>query len=332
MRYCSQCGRPVRDGEICSCQGGNAGQRSAVGKHPGAGLPGGVQGGCHPTGRGVQEGYYQSGGANGAKRTSSEIQSNSYSVESSSYRMPIQKGIESDDHSYRNDIPQSKPFWQHLLSLFTKPVEEIQDMILAGDNMIGIKLLLVNIALTVVAVAIMTALLQNAASGLFGNILGRAGIITGIIAIIGNLLICSALTALLLLFSKTVFHAQTTFAEIFTIVESKAVLDGAFLLLYAILCSVSANLAALVFILGQVYAFLVMILGYAEVIELEGSKKVFSLLLTFVSIIIILYLLVLSAEKAVKKTVENNVEDQINNSIDSLNQYFESDFYDDYDE
>ena len=274
MRYCSQCGRPIRDGEVCSCQGG--GRRTPVTPRPTPPRP----------------------------------------VPEPTPLRPVPG-------------PTSREsFWQRLLSLFTKPVEEIRDMVLTGDSMMGLELLLVNVVLTVIAVAIMTSVLQNAANGLFENILGRVGIVTGIVYIIGNMIISLIITALLLLFSKAVFHAQTTCSDIFIIVESKAVLDGAFLLFYALLYSLSVKLAILVFILGQVYSFLVMILSYAEAVELEGSKKVFSLLLTFASVVIIMYTMIVYAGNAVKQSYEDSVNDQINHSIDSLNDFFESDSYD----
>lgn len=266
MRYCNQCGRPIREGEVCSCQGGR--RQTTVSPRP---TP------VSPMGGGSR----------------SMI---SRPVPTPAPPRPVPRPISGES------------FWQRILSLFTKPVEEIRDMVLTGDSMMGLELLLVNIVLTVIAVAIMTSVLQNAANGLFENILGRVGIVTGIVYIIGNMIISLIITALLLLFSKAVFHAQTTFSDIFIIVESKAVLDGAFLLFYALLCSLSVKLAILVFILGQVYSFLVMILGYAEAVGLEGSKKVFSLLLTFVCIIIMCYALYSVTVSSIKNTVDKSFD------------------------
>lgn len=285
MRYCNQCGRPIREGEVCSCQGGS--RQTTVSPRPTPVSPMGND-------------------------------SKSRGTIPRPVPTPIPPG----------PVPRpisGESFWQRILSLFTKPVEEIRDMVLTGDSMMGIKLLLVNVALTVVAVAIMTSVLQNSANGLFGNILGRVGIATGIVYIIGNLIISLIITTLLLLFSKAVFHAQTTFADIFIIVESKAVLDGAFLLFYAVLYSLSVKLAILVFILGQVYSFLVMILGYAETVELEGSKKVFSLLLTFVCFIVMCYALYSMTINSIKNSMENSVDFW----QQDFNDYLES-YQDDY--
>lgn len=268
MRYCNQCGRPIRDGEICSCQGGN---KSIPRPTPTPPSP-----------------------------------------------IPPRPIVD----------PMQKSFLQHLLSLFTNPVEGIQDMVSAGDSMMGVKLLLLNVIVTVIAMAVMIAPIQDAASGLFGNLLDRVGMLTIIVTVIGNLIICTTLTVLVLFFSKIVFHAQTSFMELFVIIESKAVLDGFILLLYTVLLSVSYQLAFLIFILGQVYSLLVMIFSYAEVVELKASKKVFSLLLTFVTIIVILYAMIVSSVNSVKRSAQDQL-----NSFNSWGQYFESDSYvDEYDD
>ena len=321
MRYCSQCGRPVRDGEICSCQGSASPSSPppAPGPTPRP-TPGPIPG-------------PQSGPIPGPtpRPTPGPIPG----PQSGPVPGPT-PGPQSGPTPRPTPEPRpiygykSENFLQRLFSLFTKPVEEIDDMTRSGDRMMGLKLMLVSVGLIVLAMVIFMAILRDAAGGWFADLFANAAMEMTISSIIANIIYWLVLTVLLLFFSNVMFRARSSFAEIFIIVQSKAVIDGVFMLVYVALYMVSDQIAIYVLIFGQIFSFLVMILAYAEVLDIEGSKKVYSLLFTFLCIFLIGYLLLSVTQKVAQRRVGNS----INNSLDSLNDYFESDDYDydDYDD
>lgn len=349
QKFCNQCGRLLREGEICVCRQGAADRYAGAsaggisrsyanvrgqGMHgdytgvPNQGLPGEY---ASVSNERMSNGYSNmpgQGASGNYTDASVRRMSGDYTVSASNQRVPDgytymsrqgvpgyrdargQTGASSYGGQQRNSsyqfsgvtsqaqfnrtrvqfVNETKNVFAKILPVLRNPVEETSRIASTGDSTLGMQMIIFNIGVTAILLLLSMATIRSKLGDYAEWIdIPYAKIIVSITGIVAAVYFATA--GLLLMASKMFFQAETSFAEIISITGTKALLDALVSVGGALLVVISPQAGLIFLIIGNVISILVFLFSYAESVELEGSKKVYSLLITYAGLFLMSYFL-----------------------------------------
>lgn len=183
----------------------------------------------------------------------------------------------------------TKNMFAKILPIIKNPVGETKNIVSSGSSILGMEMLFFNIAVTfVLLVVAMVAIRLKLGSYASWIQLPYVKIVISVTFLTAASYF--AMAGLLLLASKVFFKAETFFAEIISITGTKALIDAFFLVISTLLALIFPKAGVLVFVVGSIFTTLIFLFSYAESVELDASKKVYSLLITYVGLALFYYL------------------------------------------
>lgn len=249
-KFCSQCGRPLEDGEICNCtQENNAG------------------------GDGMETNNTQT---NSTETNSTETKN---TQENRAQSDTAAAAKEAAKNAADNGVKYAKNVFAKIGPMFKNPIGEIKRMAAADKLEEPMTLVVLNI----VIVFIVSIILMLSLHIRLGKILGDYAMWISIpyVKIVFSLtLIVAAIdfisAGLLLLSAKVFFREETSFAKILSVIGGSLLIQTVALVLGAVVMIVSSWLGSIVIYAGVILSALVQIMSYYEVSTLSMSKKLYS--------------------------------------------------------
>lgn len=331
-KFCSECGRPLKEGEICNCTDKNHEEAK-----PGEEVAVDTQ--VNPEVEIILD-EAKSGNTeevNGfiikeeEKMSDAEIENEIESVVAEGYKEYQQEEKESqraDTNSSNHQRPDSNPkdtqwssgyqeqnqkteeqrkkeesefekkarkfggeikrVMNHLVPMMKSPVKEIRNIMNIDDRM-GIYMIVIHIiAVTVATVLAEESFLNHIMYNIFGYMFGYSllKLIACTVVLVG---VADYLLAALLLFTtQVIFNYKTTYNKMMTIVGGMAITNSAAILAGTVIGVLFSGLGALIILVGIVFSSLVLVFAYSDVIMLETDKKIFSLLIAFTLLVIVM--------------------------------------------
>jgi hypothetical protein len=241
--FCSQCGRPLNEGEVCNCT---------------------------------------------AKQQNIPFQQ----------VQPVQQENTQQENMQLNETIDkiatgTKSLLGKIVPIFKNPVEELKNIAKTNSAALGLQMIVINLVITcimmIVAMIVLRVRLGRGAEYLS---IPYAGIVIGVTltAAASYFLWAVILFGVSKAFAK---NQEITVAQLITISGGKALYDIVIKVVGILLFLLLPGLGVVVLGIGSAFTSVLMIVTYCETVELEGSKKVYAVTITYICVLIVTSLIML---------------------------------------
>jgi hypothetical protein len=310
-KFCSQCGRPLQEGEICTCrqQGVNLNQGTDTDTEKQAyeqpavtqeqtqtqEIPNQTQ---QFQTQQFQNQQFQNQQFQNQQFQNQQFQNQQFNgnpYQNNMGNMPYGANMQNQYSEFGNKIKQSgNNIFKDIIDLFKNPIGTTA-RIANEDNIVApLTMVIFNIAVVFIF-SVLCMIIVRVNVGEYNSWLS----IPYVRIVIGLTLLSAmfdfGLAGIMLLSQKVFFREQTSFAKTLTVVGTKVMLDSVFLVVGILLAFVSAPFGSVVYCVGMIFTALMMIMSYQKVCTLSDVKKFYSYLVTVVIMAIvmgIIYLLI----------------------------------------
>lgn len=270
-KFCSQCGRPLEEGEVCTCQSQ----------------------GSQPT---VQQSTEQPFVQAQQPEQSQFTQSQQPFTQAQQPVQPqfAQQQYNGQGQQFNQTIGKAtdatKALVGKLVPIVKSPVEELKNIAATKESKLGIQMILCNIVvsllLLIISMVVVRVKLGDAAE--YVSIPYAKTVILGtVFAAVYYFAMAGILFGFTKVFSK---GTEVSFAQSITAVGGKALYDAAVFIISAICMIINVKFGCVILVIGCAFTYLLMVITYSESVELKGSFKVYVLAITYICMMIIAYL------------------------------------------
>ncbi len=269
-KFCSQCGRPLQEGEVCNCtqqnNGPEQGQSNQNGYNAGQGQPN--------YNNGVNQQQEQYNNMNGQQTAGPDM------------------GAAGPNINTEKAKKEAQTMWSNILNVFKKPVETLGNIARSNDMKFGIEMIAINAIIYFIIMLIAISSIKSS-MGYYAEYLGISTFGISISVLFSALIINFAQAGILFgsirVLSK---DSDATFAYTLTFVGGKTLYDAILIIISAILLMMSPVLGAVVYAVGTGFTYLIFVVSCCETVKMEGSKKVYALTITFAGNLLVTYLII----------------------------------------
>ncbi len=317
-KFCTKCGRPLQDGEICTCQQGAA--VNNIGKQTGKGMPS-SQGVMTPQGNQIpqemmrQQGVQMSQGVRiqqnitGQRRPEMTQGVSMQQVPHGNQNVSMQQMPPGNQGGMMNSVPvQSQPasdyfrrLWAGFIGIITKPVTEGRNLILQADAKLAIVYILLQgiftglFALTVSAkCGSFIDMLIGLAGGMssYGNNFAYANMFAlpyGRIFFVtlAASVALSCILALLLMVGHLVIKNRVNYVQMLSVVSIRSILLIPVSVLAIVIFQLHVAAGIFLFFLGGIWGFVAMCLSMTSY-RTDEEKNGYAGMISIVALIFVL--------------------------------------------
>lgn len=325
-KFCNQCGRPLQEGEVCSCQqqnyaagaqqyNPNAGRKQGLGTgYPaasgmGQSQPPGYSASSRPgqPSQSINGGWQMSSGPGQPSQGTDHRPApgmgvpaeNNYQQPQPGMGVPAGNGYQQSQPGAGHQLPygqrtnriaaETKNLFAGILPVLKDSVGEADRISRCGSSMPGLEMVVANLVTTLL-IMIIAMLYVNSKLGAVSSWIKLPYVQLTIGVVVMAAATYFSMAGLLYLCSKAVFGAPTDFSAIISLVGVKALLDAMVTVIAILFAMLVPVLGVILFLAGGLYTMLVCFFSYAQAVVLDGSKKVYSLLITYAVQFLMFYL------------------------------------------
>lgn len=260
-KFCSQCGKPLAEGEVCSCMNQSQPDSQQSGEQSFS--------------------SQQSNGQSFSSQQSNGQQSNGQSFNSQQFTQTVGKVTNG-----------TKLFVGKIIPILKNPVEELKNIAMTNNMTMGLQMVISNVVLTLLVLIIAMAGVRSK----LGDLAEYVSIPYVKIVLLGTITAAAvyfAMAGILLAITKLfVKDSDVTFAQMITIVGGKALYDMGVLVIGILFMLLNTGLGMFLIVAGSVFTYLVMVVTYCSLVRMQESKKVYVLAITYFCMMIVAYLIV----------------------------------------
>lgn len=254
-KFCSQCGRPLQEGEICHCT-----DQQVVTEQ-----------------ENVQSDMNQTVETENSQQKTSE-EGTQGTEKQNTYQQPAQKTVPNPV------VEELKEGLLRILPSFKIPATEVKNLASKNSPIIGLEFMVIKAVLTLIGMLIM-----------FRDMLEYLPVGTLILLILLITIGADCLEAFLLNVLSGSFKVKTSRNGMFGVVGIRTLYESALLIIVAILSLISGGFAMAVSLVGSATFTILQYGIYAEVAEGEANKKIFAHMITraivVLAIVLVTYLI-----------------------------------------
>lgn len=206
------------------------------------------------------------------------------------YEIPKRSG---EEGSFGQKLQDSL---RRLGGVYKDPIGQAGELAELNDCIPGIIFVCINL----IGVFLLGLIVMNAIQYNTYGVMGNDGFMISLYLVLFTALNQFALAGLLLLTSNTFFQAKTTFAGMIGLVGVKAIWDISFLLGGSLLAMASPQLGAVIWVAGALLTWIMLLIGYAEIVPLSGNRKLYS---AFIALVVLLLIDILLFRSALYETI-----------------------------
>lgn len=274
-KFCIHCGKPLEEGEVCSCQQNNA---ESTTPQP-------------------------------------ESTENQTPVEEVSTETPVNPtpqqaaSTESADNNTTNNTTgnatgnaSSNEFVEKLKLIFTKftdyfksPTGTVKEFAAKNDSLYGILMICTNLIVLFLLMLILINASSSALSiipvmGFLGGFLSNSAFSIALMFTAIFAAYYFAMAGMLVLTTKSMFKGTMTFRQSVSIVGVNAFINAVVLIVAVILMLISPTLGAIALYLGFLYSSLMEYVSYIEMADISSDKKAYALLISLIGVILAVFI------------------------------------------
>ncbi len=295
--FCNQCGRPLADGEVCTCT-----QQTAAGQQfqydPAANAQQQSGAGEQQSSENVQQPY----NGNGQPVNNGQPMMNN--------GQPVYNGqpMNNGQMPYGMPVPPQQPsqaaikfaqFGKDLVASLKNPVSAIGEIAGRNDFLYGLLMVCIDAVIIFFVTLILAGKVNSSISSMLG-VLGSyssyvsIGVPMAKMAFITFIAVIAAYAAqagtLLGMTKALCKNSPITFIQSLTYVGGKAFYSAMVAIVSGIFCLVNLQFGAIIFAIGSMLAFLVGALSYYQTVVADGMRKLYVLLVVYVANLLVVYL------------------------------------------
>lgn len=298
-KFCIHCGKPLEEGEVCSCQ-----QTTAENAAP--------------------------------QPEATENQTPVEEVKAETPVTPTPQQTTSTNDTANNttgntsNTAKSNEFVEKLKLIFTKfadyfksPTGTVKEFAAKNDSMYGILMICTNL---IVLFLLSLILINSGADALrsipFISILG--GLLSDSsfsIALMITVIFAAyyfAMAGMLVLTTKSMFKGNMKFSQTVSIVGVNAFINAVILIVAIILMLISPTLGLIVLYLGILYSSLMEYVSYVDMADISSDKKAYALLISFVGVMLAVFLASTVMGAIVGASLSNSINSGFGSSLDDF--------------
>ena len=278
-RFCTKCGRPLQEGEVCNCTAQNAGgtQQSQAGgqQYRQQRQPGGQQ--YYQQGQPGGQQYYQQGQPGGQQ----------YQQQ---YQQQGQQGGMTKEAEWLNrqkDVIMSgtKSMFSEIGPIIKSPVSRVKELAASNNAMIGIQFIVAKTIIALIMILIYLAVMQGKLDDLGGVV-----DMPWFKAIMTTLFLTAGVDFLEAYFLKIftgVFNGNTNYNAMLTVIGARAIYDTIILVLVIFLMLLSMKVGIGFNMLFSPIIVFVQFAAYRSCVRLDENKKPYAYFIAKICISIV---------------------------------------------
>ena len=278
-RFCTKCGRPLQEGEVCNCTAQNAGgtQQSQAGgqQYQQQRQPGGQQ--YYQQGQPGGQQYYQQGQPGGQQ----------YQQQ---YQQQGQQGGMTKEAEWLNrqkDVIMSgtKSMFSEIGPIIKSPVSRVKELAASNNAMIGIQFIVAKTIIALIMILIYLAVMQGKLDDLGGVV-----DMPWFKAIMTTLFLTAGVDFLEAYFLKIftgVFNGNTNYNAMLTVIGARAIYDTIILVLVIFLMLLSMKVGIGFNMLFSPIIVFVQFAAYRSCVRLDENKKPYAYFIAKICISIV---------------------------------------------
>lgn len=287
-KFCIHCGKPLEEGEVCSCQ-----QTTAENATP------------------------------PPEATENQTPAQEVKVETPISPTPQQTTNTTDttNNTANNtsNVANSNEFVEKLKLIFTKftdyfksPTGTVKEFVAKNDSLYGILMICTNL---IVVFLLMLILINSATNtlnsipfiGMFGRLLGNSAFSIALMITVIFAAYYFAFAGMLVLTTKSMFKGSMKFSQAVSIVGVNAFINAVVLIVAMILMLIIPTLGAIVLYLGIIYSTLMKYVSYIEMADISSDKKAYALLISLVGVFLAVFIASTVMGSIVGSSVSNSI-------------------------
>lgn len=278
-KFCIHCGKPLEDGEVCSCQQNNAESTTPQPEATENQTPVeevSVEAPVNPTPQqtvsteNAENNTANTTVGNATKNTTNSTSSNEF-------------------------VEKLKLVFTKFTDYFKSPTGTVKEFAAKNDSLYGILMICTNL----IVLFLLMLILINAGSSTLSNI-PLIGILGGFlsnsafsIALMFTAIFAAyyfAMAGMLVLTTKSMFKGTMTFRQSVSIVGVNAFINAVVLIVAVILMLISPTLGVIALYLGFLYSSLMEYVSYIEMADISSDKKAYALLISLIGVVLAVFI------------------------------------------
>ncbi len=294
-RFCTRCGRPLEEGEVCTCQQDgaqtNSGQVNAQGQQPYSGQVN-AQGQQSYSAQGNTQGQQMSGAQNNAQGGQTYNnqgyagQGGQYYNNNQGYAGQGGQFTEQAGQMMNQFVSTSKNLFGRLVPMIKRPATELGAMAENEETSLGIQMIVLHLAVTLV-MTIVYLLTLKSQLGVMAEYMEIPYVKIVLLMLILTAVVDFGLAAILFVVTKFIFKSELGFGGMLPLVGGMAVVNSAAFVVGGILMILSAQLGFIIIVVGAILGFLYMLGGYFKAVDISEDAKVYALFISYVVFMLI---------------------------------------------
>lgn len=312
-KFCSQCGKPLQEGEVCECQqqntqnivqSENVMQSTAnIVEQTAGSYENGTNEAFQNPNANMQQDAFQNPNVNMQQNTFQNSNANGQQGPAWNQNVNTQQGTTwTQNENFQKGAEMIKTEGMSVLNrtirMFKKPIGEIKDMANSDNLMTGLSAVITNMVV-ILLLSIIAMITVHIKLGEFSSFIKIPYVQIVFMAVVLSAIYDFGLAGSMFLTVKAFFKENTSFAKMLSIVGGKVLLDSVFIAAGCILAILNGSLGLFIIALGMIFSSIVLIIGFYEVSALGSEQKVFAyfiaLIIFVIALSIIYYVIAQSA-------------------------------------
>jgi hypothetical protein len=266
-KFCSQCGRPLQEGEICTCQQQNVNQAQPTQEQTNQGQ---VFQGQPNQGQAYQGQPFQ--GQPNQGQPYPQFQNNMGNV-------PFQGKPNGINGNQIVDL--IKNVGKEIVNLFKDPIGTTERIAEQNDKTMPLAMVITNIVF-IFLISIIAMIVVRVKLGDWAEWVSIPYVKIVLVVTILSAIFDFALAGVTVLSAKVFFKDDMSFAKALSLAGTKVLIDTVVILAALILTILSPTVGVAVLSLGMFFTTLMFIMSYQQVCKLPAAKKFYSLFVTLI--------------------------------------------------
>jgi hypothetical protein len=280
--FCNQCGRPLQEGEICTCQQQNVNQAQPTQAQSAQGQPNQEQvfQGQPNQGQPNQGQPYQGQPYQGQPYQGQPYQGQPYQqFQNNMGNAPFQGKANGINGNQIVDL--AKNVGKAIGNLFKDPIGTTEKIAEKNEMTLPLTMVILNIAV-IFLISIISMIVVRVKLGDWAEWVSIPYVKIVLVVTILSAIFDFALAGLTLLSAKVFFKDDMSFAKALSLVGTKVLIDTVVILAALILTVISSAIGIALLSVGMFFTSLMFIMSYQKVCKLSETKTFYSLFVTFV--------------------------------------------------
>ncbi len=282
-KFCIYCGKPLEEGEVCSCQQAAAKDTAAESAS--------------------ENSTTQAAGTEGTSNNTT--------------------GTASNNAGSNAFVEKLKLVFTKFADYFKSPTGTAKEFAAKNDSTYGILMICTNLIVLFLLLLLLinkvSDALDSTLGGRFRMLLGDSSFSIALMFTVIFAAYYFAMAGMLVLTTTAMFKGSMKFSQAVSIVGVNAFINAVIIIVAVILMFVSPTLGLIVLYVGLLYSTLMEYVSYIEMADISSDKKAYALLISLIGVMLAVFLASKIMGSMIATSISNNFKNNLENSSNLFN-------------